>query len=193
MTSEKEIKTLKEYISFKKYLKKLAKNAEVGLIMFTDIRDYNTKELIAIRVQYSPVHNFLVTSEEALEMIENKELEHPSKTVVRQVFLNIKKVFDMIVKKLGIEYKIYKSESGASIYRIDKYKYSHVGSIDICSEGKEKVLEDMYKIKEHIVRCRNFIIKIHSIYESDIINLTNVENLMNEYINFGKFKSLESD
>jgi len=193
MTSEKEIKTVKEYIEFKNQLEKLARNANVGLIMLTDIRDYNTNKLKAIRVQYPPVHNFLVTSEKVLEMIENKKLEHPHKTVVRQVFLNIKKVFDMIVKKFNFEYKIYKSESGASIYRIDKNTYQHVGSIDIYQEGAEKVLEDVYKIKEHIVRCRNFIIKIHSLDSNDIRNLTNIEILLNEYINFDRLKSLESD
>jgi hypothetical protein len=193
MIAEKEIKTLKEYIELKNELEKLARNADVGLMVFTDIRDYKTNKLKAIIVQYSPVHNFLITCEKVLEMIENKELEHLHKTTTRQVFLNIKQVFEMIVKKLDLEYKIYKSETGASIYKIDKYKYLHVGSIDICSEGKEEVLEEVYKLKEHRVKCRNFIIKIHSIDDNDIRNLTNIENLLNEYINFGEFRSLESD
>ena len=193
MTAEKEIKTLEEYIEFKEHLKKLARSADISFVMLTDIRDYNTNELLAIRVQYPPVHNFLITSVKALKMIENKELVHPCRVVTREVFLNISEVFNLIVEKLSLKYKIYKSRSGASIYKIYKHRYLHVGSIDICIEGKDEVLEKEYKLKTYTVRCRNFIIKIHTIDENDIRNLTNIEILMNEYINFGQFKSLEPD
>jgi hypothetical protein len=193
MTGEKEIKTVKEYIELKNELEKLARNADISLVMFTDIIDYKTDKLKAIIVQYPPTHSILITSKRVLEMIENKELVHPYRVATREVFLNISEVFNMIVEKLALKYKIYKSDGGASIYKIYKHRYLHVGSIDICSEGKEEVLEKEYKLKTYTVRCRNFIIKIISSDENDIRNLTNIEILLNEYINFGEFRFLESD
>ena len=193
MTAEKQIKTIKEYIEFKNKLEKLARNSEIGLVMLTDVIDYKTNKLKAIIVQYPPTHSILITCKEILEMIQNRELEHLHKTIIRCVFENVREVFEMIVKKLAMRYEIYKSEVGAVIYKIDKYRDVEVGRIDVYQEGIEKNIDKKYKLKIHRVKCRNFIIKIISSDEDDIRNLTNVENLMNEYINFGRFKSLESD
>jgi len=189
---EKEIKTLKEYIELKNELCKIAKEGNISFVQFTDIRDYHTNELIAIRVEYPPCNRILITCEKVIEMVQNRELEHIWKTITRAVWEKIKEIFDTIVKKLCIRYEMYRSETGAVIYKIDKYRSWPVGRIDICIEGEEKTVGNEIRIKIRRVKFASFVIKIESRDDDDIRNLTIIENLINEYLRYGEFRSLES-
>ena len=190
---EKEIKTVKEYIELKENLKKIAKYGNISFVQLTDIRDYNTNELIAIRVEYPPCNRFLITCEKVIEMVQNRELEHIWKTITRAVFEKIKEIFEMIPKKLNVKYEMYRTETGAVIYKTDGHRSLKVGSIDICLEVMEKTIENEISIKIRRVKFASFIIKIESKDYDDIKNLTDFENLINEYLRFGEFRSLESD